>query len=108
MKNIQIIDGAINCTFSIFGIPDSVFQELFPGENQDVEFLEDVVARLGEVRVGELMKYTWQSRLDKRHAHGIDGTLFIDLLGRKKFYPNKKESDLDNPHIQTKIRNGQN
>lgn len=30
MKNIQVIDGALNCTFSIFQATDGEFRLLFP------------------------------------------------------------------------------
>ncbi|HEV2328558.1 MAG TPA: hypothetical protein VGY56_07200 [Verrucomicrobiae bacterium] len=104
MKNVQIIDSAINGSFSIYAIPDEIFQQLFPEDGQDIEFLGDAVRRLGEKRVGELMKYTWHSRQEKCEVKGIHGTLFMDMEGRKVFYPNKKESDLDNREIQRKTR----
>jgi hypothetical protein len=104
MKNIQIIDNAMNGSFSIYSIPDDVFQQLFPEQGQDVEFLEDVVCRLGEQQAGELMKYTWNSRQEKCNVQGIQGTIFIDLENRKLFYPNKKEADLDNPKIQASVQ----
>jgi hypothetical protein len=104
MKNIQIIDGAINCSFSIYAVPDQVFQQLYPESQQDIEFLEDVIQRLGEQKAGELMKHTWNSRQQKCQINGIHGTLFIGMQSRKVLYPNKKEADLDDPKIQTKIR----
>ena len=104
MKNIQIIDSAVNGSFSVYAVPDDVFQQFFPEHGQDVEFLKDIVDRLGEQRTGELMKFTWNSRQEKCRVQGIHGTLFIDMENRKAFYPNKKESDLDNPDTQKNIR----
>ena len=104
MKNIQIIDNAVNGSFSVYAIPDDVFQQLFPGEGQDVEFIEDVVERVGEKKAGELMKHTWKSRQEKCTLNGLHGTLFIRMANRKVFYPNKMESDLDIPEIQKHIR----
>jgi hypothetical protein len=104
MKNIQIIDRAENGSFSIYTTPDHIFQQLFPQSGQDVEFLEDVIDRIGKKKTGELIKYTWNSRQEKSEVQGIHGTLFMDMNNRKVFYPNKKESDLDNPEIQKNIR----
>ena len=36
MKNIQIIDGADNCTFSIFQATDEEFSLIFPEPLQDI------------------------------------------------------------------------
>ena len=104
MKNIQIIDDAVNGSFSIYSIPNRVFQQLFPQPGQDVEFIEDVVRRVGEKKAGELMKYTWNSRQEKYSLNGLHGTLFIRMANRKVFYPNKMESHLDIPEIQKHIR----
>ena len=95
MKNVQIIDGATNCSHSIYSVPDDVFSEIFPEENQDIEFWEDVIRRVGKKRATELMKFTWHSRIVKRELLGLHGTLFIDLERRKQDYPNKRDSDLD-------------
>lgn len=100
MKNIQIIDSAINASFSVYSIPENAFNRLFPARGQDVEFIEDLVKRLGEEGAAELMKSTWNSRVEKSQVKGIHGTLFIQMENRKVFYPNKRESDLDNPAIQ--------
>lgn len=108
MKNIQIIDGAVNCSFSIYAIPDRVFKSFFPMRGQDIEFIEDVIRRLGEKQAGELVKYTWNSRLEKSQANGIHGTLFFQMENRKVFYPNKRESDLDDPAIQRSVRHPSN
>jgi hypothetical protein len=100
MKNVQIIDGAINSSFSIYSIPEAVFNQIFPAPGQNIEFIEDVVRRVGEKQAGELMKSTWGSRKEKQHVNGIHGTLFIQIENRKALYPNKRESDLDDPVFQ--------
>ena len=41
MKNVQIIDAAQNCAYSIYAIPDDDFVKIFPQEGQDVEFDDD-------------------------------------------------------------------
>lgn len=102
MKNVQIIDGAENCSFSICAIPEREFQRLFPGENQDVEFIEDSVERLGEGAVGSIMKLAKQEVLNKAEVKGIHGTLFIGLPERRAFYPNRRAADVDQSPIQGK------
>jgi hypothetical protein len=42
MKNIQVIDGALNCTFSIFQATDEEFLLLFPDPRQDIQYAEDL------------------------------------------------------------------
>jgi hypothetical protein len=41
MKNIQIIDGADNATFSVFQAAETEIALILPGEGQDIEFPED-------------------------------------------------------------------
>ena len=99
MKNIQVIDDAINCSFSVYAATDEDFAAIFCQEGQDVEFIEDLVARVGPKQAGKIvLRSTSRSgRVDKCKVCGIHGTLFFGLLERKKWYPNKRESDLDDP-----------
>ena len=46
MKNIQVIDGAENCTYDIYSINDKDFKIIFPGKTQDVEFADDLINAL--------------------------------------------------------------
>lgn len=94
MKNVQVIDGAENCSFSVYALSDNQFRLIFPEQGQDVEFIEDVIARLGDEYVGNLMKTAWKRRKDKRKIRGIHGTLFYQLLHKKQYYPTKKESEM--------------
>lgn len=95
MKNIQVIDGATNCTFSIYQIDDFGFSQIFPEEGQDVEFVEDFFARVGEQRAAEILSLVWKRRMEKSEIMGLHGTLFYGLEDRRDMYPNKQESDLD-------------
>jgi len=95
MKNIQVIDGADNCAYSIFAATNKTFAEIFPGKGQDVEFIDDFFARVGKKRAAELLKPLWKLRLEKPHVQGIHGTLFYQLEHKKKYYPNKREDDFD-------------
>lgn len=95
MKNIQVIDDAINCTYEIFAISDELFYEIFPNE-QDVEFENDLFERCGDLRAKELLDTLWKNRLNKKEVVGIHGTIFFgyDFDDKKPFYPTKKESEM--------------
>lgn len=93
MKNIQVIDGAENCTYSIFGASDEDFSTIFPGD-RDVEFADDFFARMGEERAIEITQRLWKMPIDKKVVSGIHGTLFYQLSGKKVFYPTKREAEM--------------
>lgn len=44
MKNIQIIDGALNAVYNIFQATDEEFSLIFP-RGQDIAFIDEVMAR---------------------------------------------------------------
>ena len=92
-KNVQVIDGALNCAYDIFSLPVDDFRLVFPSNDQDVEFVEDFFARDERVaqRVCESM---WTSRVDKKSVQGIHGTLFYGLEEKKVFYPTKRENEM--------------
>ena len=48
MKNIQIIDGADNASLCIFQATPQEFETIFPQPGQDIEVVEQYVARVGE------------------------------------------------------------
>jgi hypothetical protein len=97
VKNIQVIDGAMNSSFSIYSVAERDFSLIFPMIGQDVEFVEDIVERLGYLSAGELVQRVTSVRVEKKDAKGIQGTLFFDLFERRQLYPNKRESDFDKP-----------
>lgn len=93
MKNVQVIDGADNCTYDVFATTDKDFAVLFP-DGQDVEFIDDFWERV-DARVGErILKAMWNRLHDKKMINGIHGTLFYQLDFKKRFYPTKKESEM--------------
>ena len=65
MKNIQVIDGADNCTYDIFEISDEDFKIIFPAPGQDIEFNTDLFARLSQNEAISLGKRLWEKRLNK-------------------------------------------
>lgn len=93
MKNIQVIDGADNCTYSVYQVSERGFRLLFPGK-RDIEFIGDAIARLGRKRVSAILAPAWKRELSKKQIVGIHGTLFYELDKKKKFYPTKRESEM--------------
>ena len=47
MKNILMVDVAMNATFSVFQATDEEFKTLFP-TGQEMDVIEDVIGRTGE------------------------------------------------------------
>ncbi|RYG89557.1 MAG: hypothetical protein EON59_01405 [Alphaproteobacteria bacterium] len=91
MKNIQVIDGAINAAYTIFSVTEDEFRLIFPDDGQDIEIIEDMVERLGDDRVGEIMGPVWDREVPKSEACGIHGTLFYGMPEKKEYYENKRE-----------------
>ncbi len=94
MKDVQVIDGADNCTYPIYEVTDDEFAILFPEFGQDIEFIEDVVARIGDERVAVVMRPVWQREQKKAKIKGIHGTLFYGLTNKRKYYPTKRDCEM--------------
>ncbi len=93
MKNIQIIDGADNATFSVFQATDEEFAAIFPGD-RDMELVEDFFERAGEEAAISVLTPLWERPILKRDALGIHGTLFYDNWRRREYFPpSKREVD---------------
>jgi hypothetical protein len=99
MKNIQIIDGAQNATYSIFQATDQEFGAIFPGSGQDIEIIEDFVSRVGDNEALRSLSNLWERPIHKRDAHGIHGTLYYDYSGKSKYLPESKR-EIDRPEGQ--------
>ncbi len=94
MKNIQVIDGANNCSYDIFAMTDDEFKILFPDHGQDIEFIEDAIDRVGDDELAAIMRNVWKRRIKKPDVNGIDGTIFYELFWKKGYYPNKRDDDI--------------
>jgi hypothetical protein len=89
MKNIQTIDGAENCTFSIFQATDEEFAWLFPEPGQDIQFAEDIV-----IPEGKTMMNLWERPIRKQDAMGIHGTIFYEFAHKRHHFPTtRREQD---------------
>jgi hypothetical protein len=96
MKNIQVIDGAINCVYDIFAATDEDFALIFP-PGQDVAFIDEVMARGDQHALGAAFERLWNHRLPKAEAMGIHGVLFYELEAKKQFFAARKDEDARNP-----------
>ena len=105
MKNIQIIDRAVNATFSLFQATEEEFAAIFPGEGQDMELIEDFTERAGEERALLILSPVWLRPILKRDAQGIHGTLYYEYADRRHYLPaTKREVDWDDDAINSAQR----
>ena len=96
LRNIQIIDGADNATFSIFKATTDEFSEIFPQFGQDMEISEDFVNRVGEVRAAQILQAIWERPILKWNANGIHGTFYYNYEHKRQHVPpSKREVDFD-------------
>jgi hypothetical protein len=90
VKNIQIIDGADNATYSIFQSTEDEFSTIFPRPGQDIEVVEDYVSRVGEDEASKTLTRLWERPIYKRDVEGIDGTLYYDYKEKAKYLPESR------------------
>src|SRR5689334_7727814 len=99
MKNVQIIDGASNATFSIFQATDDEFAVMFPN-GREMEIADDLIVRLGEQEANRVLSGLWERPILKRDVAGIHGTLFYDADERREFLPRSmREVDWDERYV---------
>ena len=77
MKNIQIIDGADNATFSIFQATPEESGTIFPQRGQDLEVVDNYFARVGEAEAHLVLCAIWERPIHKPDFQGLHGTLFM-------------------------------
>jgi hypothetical protein len=105
LKNIQIIDGALNATFSIFQATEDEFAAIFPADGQDIELIEDFIERCGKKQAGRILGPIWERPILKRDAQGIHGTLYYEYAHRRQYLPaTKREVDWDDDAINSAQR----
>ncbi len=87
MKNVQVIDGAVYCTFPVFQFTDEQFSMIFPDHGQDIAFIEDVFSRLTQTEQEFAFAGVWNRPVDKQEIIGLHGTLFYGFEDRKEHFP---------------------
>lgn len=96
MKNIQIIDGAINCVYDIFSATDEEFAIIFPN-NTDVAFIDEIILANKKSKIDTIFNNIWKRRIKKSEAQGIHGIIFYQLEEKKAYYPTRKDEEAINP-----------
>jgi hypothetical protein len=91
MKNIQVVDSAVNCVYDVFSCTEEEFIKIFSEPGQDIQFIEDIEY---DADIQQILSRMWKRRLNKPEVNGIHGTLFYELTEKKEFYPNKQENDI--------------
>ncbi len=95
MKNIQIIDSAVNCVYDIFAATDEEFSLIFP-VGQDVAFIDEVYERGNVKKLDKAFQNLWSRRIPKQDAQGIHGLLFYELAEKKVYYPTRRDEEAMN------------
>jgi hypothetical protein len=93
MKNIQVVDGALNCVYDIFQASDDDFAQI-SGNESDIAFGEDFQGRDDLLPVFERV---WRGRVPKVQAQGIHGMYFVGLELKKAYYPTRRDEEAVNP-----------
>jgi hypothetical protein len=97
MKNIQVIDGAVNSVYDIFQATEEEFSLIFPS-GEDVAFIDEVYQRGPGKELAAAFKRIWKRRIRKRDAMGIHGLLFFELDVKMKYYPTRRDEEAINPN----------
>ena len=96
MKNIQVIDGAVNCVYDIFSATEDEFALVFP-TGTDIAFIDEVYAKGDAQLLDAAFNNIWQRRIQKSLAQGIHGILFYELEKKKVYYPTRRDEEAINP-----------
>jgi hypothetical protein len=91
VKNIQVIDGADNATYSIFQAAEDEFKTIFPLPGQDLEIVEDYVGRVGEAETNRTLSGLWTRPIYKHDVQGIHSTLYYDYKEKAKYLPKSRQ-----------------
>jgi hypothetical protein len=96
LKNIQVIDGAVNSVYDVFSVTDDEFSLIFP-EGEDIAFIDEVMSRGASQELDRAFNNIWKRRIAKRNAMGIHGILFYELEHKKAYYPTRRDEEAVNP-----------
>ena len=100
MKNVQIIDGSTNCTFSVFQFSDEQFTQIFAGHGQDIAFADEIHDRLSLADAAKAFEGVWDRPVDKQKMVGLHGTIFYGFEDRRECFPaTRRECDWDDSTV---------
>jgi hypothetical protein len=97
MRNIQIIDGADNASYSVYAVSDGDFSVLFPA-GTDIDFAGDLTTRIGLPEAGRILSPLWGNELDQAKICGIHGTIIYELLEKILYFPTRRSTELEHRH----------
>jgi hypothetical protein len=96
MKNIQVIDAALNCVYDVFAATDEEFSLIFP-PGQDIAFIDEVLATGDTPELENAFNNIWRRRTPKINVNGIHGLLFYENEHKKIYYPTRRDEEAINP-----------
>lgn len=97
VKNIQVIDGALNAVYDIFQATEQEFSLIFPA-GHDIAFIDEVMERGPRAELDQAFAQIWTRRIPKTQAMGIHGVLFYELEHKKCYYPTRQDEKAVNPN----------
>ena len=97
MKNIQVIDGALNSVYDIFSATEYEFSLIFPA-GQDISFIDEVMSRGSVEELDAAFNNIWKRRVVKKDVVGIHGILFYENEHKKIYYPTRRDEEAINPN----------
>jgi hypothetical protein len=71
MKNIQVIDGALNAVYDIFQATDEEFSLIF-AHGEDIAFIDEVIVRGVRTELDAVFTRIWKRRIPKARAMGCE------------------------------------
>lgn len=93
-RNIMVIDSGVACAFDVYSCDAAVFDLLFPN-GADIAFGDELDRDAIDKMSPSAWSSIWLNPVLKPRVEGVHGLLFFDLPGKKRFYPNRSERDLD-------------
>jgi hypothetical protein len=96
MKNIQVIDDALNTVYDIFELSDHEFDLIFPNDT-NIAFIDEVDQLEPKEQIFAILQNLWKHPVRKCEAMGIHGILFFGLKDKKQFYPTRRDEEAQWP-----------
>lgn len=59
---------------------------------------------MGDSVAGKIMEAMWNRPVNRKTAQGVHGTLFYQVIGKKRYYPTKKESEMVPPGMTRNLK----
>lgn len=87
MKNVQVIDGALNCVYDIFAATEEEFALIFPS-GQDIAFIDEVYAAAADAAaLDKAFESLWTGGLPRRRRWASTASCFMGLTRKSATTP---------------------